>query len=134
MPTVVGEMMPRRFGYAASRPCRTVSEVAGSSLPYTVDTRCMSGYLASCCFMYPIQAFWLVALAAADRIAISPLLSIALASRSTSDVPMVSVSAWLMNRWLGLVPQLMSESKATILIPAWDAWLSDGHSADGSLP
>ena len=33
MPTVVGEMMPLRFGYAESRPCSTVSEVAGSSLP-----------------------------------------------------------------------------------------------------
>src|ERR1019366_4886247 len=111
-----------------------VSEVAGSSLPYTVLTSFMFGYLLSCCFMYPIQAFWFVALAAADRIAICPLLPISLASRSTSEVPICWVLAWLMNRWVGLLPQEMSESNATILIPDWTAWFNDGHSADGSLP
>ncbi len=84
--------------------------------------------------MKPIQAFWLVALAAAERIAIWPLLPISLASRSTSDVPICSVLAWLMNRWAGLLPHEMSESNDTILMPAWAAWFSDGHSADGSLP
>ena len=81
--------------------------------------------------MKPIQAFWLVALAAADRIAMSPVLLISLASRSTSDVPICSVLAWLMNRWFG---QVTSESKETTLMPAACAWPSDGHSADGSLP
>src|SRR5258708_13184638 len=94
----------------------------------------MFGYFFSSCFMWTIQAFWFVALAAADRIAIWPLLPISLASRSTSEVPICWVLAWLMNRWLGLLPQLTSESNATILIPAEAAWFSDGHSADGSLP
>ncbi len=120
MPTVVGEMMPFRFGYAESRPCRTVRDVAGSSLPYTVATRCMFGYLAaSCVFIAAIQAFWLVALAAADRMAMSPVLLICFASRSTSEVPICWVSAWLMNRWFG---QVMSESNETTLIPADCAW------------
>src|SRR5664279_2816334 len=90
----------------------------------------MFGYLVSCCFMYPIQAFWLVAVAAADRIAIWPVLLISLASRSTSEVPICSVLAWLMKRWFG---QVLSESNATTLMPAACAWASDGHSADGSL-
>ena len=46
---------------------------------------------------------------------------------------MVSVSAWLMNRWAGLLPQLRSESKATIAMPFLAAWFSVGQSADGSL-
>src|SRR5580658_3912210 len=97
-------------------------------------TRCIFGYFFSSCFMYPIQAFWFVALAAADRIAICPLPSISLARRSTSEVPTCAVFAWLMNRWFGVVPQEMSESKDTIAMPAVAAWFSDGHSADGSLP
>ena len=48
--------------------------------------------------MYPIQAFWLVADAAADTIAIWPLLWISLASRSTSLVPICAVDAWFTNR------------------------------------
>jgi len=75
-----------------------------------------------------------VALAAAERMAMSPLPPISLASRSTWDVPIAWASAWLMNRCFGLSPQEMSESKATILMPACDAWFSEGHSADGSLP
>src|ERR1035437_3177344 len=75
----------------------------------------MFGYLASSCFMYTSQAFWLVALAAADRIAIWPLLPISAASRLTSDSPICSVFAWLMNRWFGDVPQVTSESNETIL-------------------
>ncbi len=58
----------------------------------------MFGYFFSCFFMYPIQAFWFVAEAAAERIAISPVLLICLASRSTSLVPIAFESAWLMNR------------------------------------
>ena len=46
---------------------------------------------------------------------------------------MVWVSAWLMNRWFGADPHAMSESKATILMPACAALFSEGHSADGSL-
>src|SRR6266567_1515538 len=91
----------------------------------------MFGYLVSCFFMKPIHAFWFVAVAAADRIAIWPVLLICLASTSTSDVPICSVFAWLMNRWFG---QVTSESNDTRAIPAVAAWASDGHSADGSLP
>src|ERR1700754_2485491 len=94
----------------------------------------MFGYLTSSSFMNLIQAFWFVALAAADRMPISPVELICLASRSTCEVPMVLVSAWLMNRWFGAVPQEMSESNATIAMPFLAAWFSDGHSADGSLP
>src|SRR5260370_6938123 len=94
----------------------------------------MFGYFFHSCLMYTIQAFWFVALAAADRMAIWPLLPISLASRSTSEVPICWVLAWLLNRWLGLGPQLTSESNATIFIPAAAAGLSDGHAADGSLP
>src|ERR1700721_4594738 len=94
----------------------------------------MFGYLASSCFMYTIQEFWLVALAAADKIAIWPLLLISLARMSTSEVPMVCVFAWLMNRWFGALPQLTSESNARILMPAAAAWFSDGQSAFGSFP
>ena len=47
--------------------------------------------------MYPIQAFWLVALAAAETMAIWPLSPISLASTSTSLVPICAVDAWLMN-------------------------------------
>src|ERR1700730_11177969 len=78
----------------------------------------MFGYFFNSCFMYTIQAFWFVALAAADKMAICPLLPISLASRSTSEVPICWVLAWLMNKWLGLVPQLTSEPNATIFIPA----------------
>src|SRR3954452_2655271 len=94
----------------------------------------MFGYFGSCSFMYLIQAFWFVALAAAERMPMSPLDPICLASRSTWDVPIVLVSAWLMNRWLGALPQEMSESNETIAMPFFAAWFSDGHSADGSLP
>ena len=91
----------------------------------------MFGYLLSCSFMYLIHAFWFVAVAAADKIAIWPELPICLARRSTSEVPIDLVSAWLMNRWLA---QVTSESKETTLMPAAWAWPSAGHSALGSLP
>ncbi len=42
----------------------------GSSLPYTVGTSFIFGYFFNSCFMYPIQAFWLVADAAADTMPI----------------------------------------------------------------
>jgi len=48
--------------------------------------------------MYPIQAFWFVADAAAETMPISPESPISLASRSTSLVPIADVEAWLMNR------------------------------------
>ena len=48
--------------------------------------------------MYPIQAFWFVAEAAADTMPISPLSWISLASRSTSLVPICAVDAWFTNR------------------------------------
>ena len=89
MPTVVGEMMPLRFGYCCSRPWVTWVEVVGSSLPYTVGTSDIFGYFFSSFFMYPIQAFWLVADAAAETTAIWPESPICLASRSTSLVPIV---------------------------------------------
>src|SRR5260370_38910880 len=89
----------------------------------------MFGNLASSCFMYTIQEFWLVALAAADKIAIWPLLLICLARMSTSDVPMVCVSAWLMNRWSGAAPQSTSGSNERILMPCCAAWFSEGHGA-----
>src|SRR5258708_2531079 len=94
----------------------------------------MFGNLVSSCFMYLIQAFWFVALAAADRMAIWPVELISLASRSTSDVPMVWVSAWLMNRWFGAVAHETSESNETIAMCCRAAWFRVGHRADGSLP
>src|SRR5690348_9741384 len=82
--------------------------------------------------MAAIQAFWFVALAAAERIAIWPeSVPMLWTSRSTSEVPIFSVSAWLMNRWSGHVT---SESNETTLMPAAWACFSDGHRADGSLP
>ena len=59
----------------------------------------MFGNFFSSCFMYPIQAFWLVAEAAADTIAMSPVELICFASTSTSLVPIWAVDAWLMNRF-----------------------------------
>ena len=48
--------------------------------------------------MKPIQAFWFVAEAEAETIAISPVFLICDASRSTWLVPIAFVSAWLMKR------------------------------------
>ena len=56
-----------------------------------------SGFLSSS-FMKPIHVFWLVAFGVADRIAISPLLPICLASTCTSERPRSSALAWLMKR------------------------------------
>ena len=49
--------------------------------------------------MYPIQAFWFVAEAAAETMAICPVPFSSLARMSTSLVPIAAVSAWLMNRF-----------------------------------
>src|ERR1700759_3647810 len=91
----------------------------------------MLGYLdASSFFMIAIQAFWLVALAAADRIAISPLLPISLAIRSTSTWAMPWAVAWLTKRLRQ--PGLVSESNVTTLVPAVMACLIASQGALGS--
>src|SRR5215469_13879826 len=90
----------------------------------------MLGYLAISCFMYPIQAFWLVAEAAADTIAICPLSWSSVASKSTSLVPIAAVSAWLMNRFRQVGA---SESYMTTVMPFLMADSSVGHSAVGSV-
>src|SRR3954470_4100135 len=83
-------------------------------------------------FMTLIHAFWLVALAVAERIAIWPLLSICLAIDSTWFLPTSSVVTWLMNtlRASGAT----SESMPTICMPFWAACLRAGATALGSLP
>src|ERR1039458_6180183 len=81
--------------------------------------------------MYLIQEFWLVAVASADRMAICPEEPISFASRSTSEVPICWVLAWLMNRWFG---QVTSESNDTTLTPAAWALANEGQRALGSLP
>ncbi len=83
-------------------------------------------------FITLIQAFWLVAFAVADRIAISPLLLICLAIDSTWFLPTSSVVTWLTNtlRASGAT----SESIPTIFTPFWAACLSAGATALGSLP
>src|SRR6476646_4978194 len=91
----------------------------------------MFGWLAaSSFFIVAIQAFWLVALAAADRIAISPESPMSWAIMSTCTLAMPSAVAWLMNtsRQSGLV----SESKVTTLMPADMACLRASQGADGS--
>ena len=79
-----------------------------------------------------IHAFWFVALAVADRIAIWPLLPICLAIDSTWFSPTSFVVTWLMNtlRASGAT----SESIATTLMPRWAACLRAGATAFGSLP
>ena len=57
----------------------------------------MFGYFFSRFFMSAIQAFWFVAEAAAERIAILPVLPICFASPSTSTFAMPAAVAWLMN-------------------------------------
>src|SRR6266540_2155766 len=90
----------------------------------------MFGYFVSSFFMKPIQAFWFVAEAAAERIAICPDLPICLASRATSLRPIASVSAWLTNsvRQAGA-----SESYVTTVIFFLIADFSVGQSADASV-
>src|SRR5215472_5670535 len=93
-------------------------------------TRCIFGYFFSCCFMYPIQAFWFGADAAAETMPMSPLLPISLASRSTSLVPIWAVEAWLTNRSR---QDGASESYMTTVMPLAMAAFSVGHSAVGSV-
>src|SRR3954464_13126114 len=83
-------------------------------------------------FMTLIQAFWLVALAVAERIAIWPLLPICLAIDSTWFLPTSCVVTWLTNtlRASGAT----SESMPTIFTPFCAACLSAGATALGSLP
>src|SRR3954463_1165911 len=78
-----------------------------------------------------IHAFWLVAFAVAERIAIWPSLLICLASVCTSLRPRSSELAWLMKicRASGAV----SASKETTLIPASAAFLSAGATAFASF-
>ena len=83
----------------------------------------MFGWLAASSFsITSIQAFWLVALAAADRIATSPASPICSAIMSTWTLAMPSAVAWLMNR--SRHSGLVSESKVTTLAPASRASLS----------
>ena len=77
-----------------------------------------------------IQAFWFVAVEAAERIANCPLYFMSLASSLIWLRPIVSVSAWLMKS----CRQLTSESNATIFVPCACACWSAGHTACGSLP
>src|SRR5579885_762156 len=132
MPTVVGEMMPFRFGYCWSRASVWLKLVWSSSLPYAILTSCIFGYFVSSCFMKPIQVFWFVAVLAAERIAIWPVLLICWASRSTSLVPICVLSAWLTKtvRASGST----SESKLTTLMPWAIACLRAGATALGSSP
>ena len=81
--------------------------------------------------MMSIQAFWLVALAAAERIATSPESPICSAIMSTWTLAMPSAVAWLMNR--SRQSGFMSESKVTTLVPASRASLSESQSASASL-
>jgi hypothetical protein len=64
--------------------------------------------------MKPIHAFWFVAEAAAETIAIWPVLLICDASRSTSLVPIAFESAWLMKT---LRQAGSSESYVTTAMP-----------------
>ena len=75
MPTVVGEMMPLRFGCVCSSALGLlegllVVVVAVDGVD-ELDAWCTPASSSSF-FISSIQAFWLVALAVADRIAISP--------------------------------------------------------------
>ena len=67
-------------------------------------------------FISSIQAFWLVALAAAERIATSPASPICSAIMSTCALAMPSAAAWLMKR--SRHSGSVSESKVTTLVPA----------------
>ena len=90
-----------------------------------------SGFL-SVSFITSIHAFWFVAFAVAERIAISPLLPICLAIDSTWFSPTSCVVTWLTNtlRASGAT----SESMATTLTSRCAACLSAGATAFGSLP
>src|SRR5215471_15725828 len=80
--------------------------------------------------MKPIQAFWFVAEAAAETIAICPLPPISLASRSTWPAPIPWAVAWFTKR---LRQAGASESYVTTVIPLDIAELSVGQRADASV-
>src|SRR5438128_1194350 len=80
--------------------------------------------------MKPIHAFWFVAEAAAETIAMSPVLLICFASRSTWLVPIALESAWLMKM---LRQAGASESYVTTAIFFAIACLRVGQSADASV-
>src|SRR3954453_21940393 len=98
MPTVVGEMIPFRLGCFWSNAAVLSNDFWSSSSPYAVSTSLILGWFLSSFFITSIHAFWLVALAVADRIAISPASPIWSAIMSTWTLPMPSGLAWLMNR------------------------------------
>src|SRR3954469_22942432 len=133
MPTVVGATITFSFGYDWSRPWASWNDFWSSSLPYAVLTSLSllySGFFSSS-FITAIQAFWFVAFGVAERIAISPsppACSLAILTRLS---PMPWVVAWLMKA--SRQSLLASESNATMLMPAWRAWFSDGHTAFGSF-
>src|ERR1700733_5122721 len=81
-------------------------------------------------FMYLIQAFWLDAVEAAERIAHPPLSPISLPGVWMWLRPIVSGAALLMKSWR----QFVSESNVTTATPLAIACLSCGQSAAGSLP
>ena len=87
--------------------------------------------VASVVFIRSIQAFWFVAVAAAERIAMSPV-QLGASSHAQSDrfTPTPLKSTWLTNT--SYAPTAGLESKPTTLIPAAIAALSDG--ATSSLP
>jgi hypothetical protein len=81
--------------------------------------------------MMSIHAFWLVALAEAERIAISPASPIWSAIMSTSTLAMPSAVAWFTNT--SRQPGPVSASNVTTLLPAFCALPIESHSALGSL-
>ena len=130
-PTVVGEMMPLRFGCACSRPCVFWNDVWSSSLPYAVSTSFSPAYsgFASSVFMTSIHAFWLVALGVADRIAISPEPPIASEISFTWPAAISCEVAWLTKT--SRASGAASESNVTTLSPCERARLERGRDGVG---
>src|SRR5262245_16247131 len=98
MPTVVGATMTLRLGWVCRRPCACVVLFCGSSSPQTVSTGFRFLYLSPfrTVFMLSIQVFWFDAVAAADRIAISPVqLGARSQDQSAMAWPMRLKSVWL---------------------------------------
>src|SRR3954467_12441782 len=94
----------------------------------------MSLYLGSLSvsFMTLIHAFWFVAFAVADRIAIWPLLPICLAIDSTWFCPTSFVVTWLTNTLRASGGA--AECIATAFTPRCAACFRPGVTAFGSLP
>src|SRR5450631_3163305 len=98
IPTVVGATMTFRLGYLVSRPLAWVVLTSALSSPYTVSTSLRPAYFGSwrVVFMRAIHAFWLVAVADADRIAISPVqLGASSQAQSARFTPTPLKSTWL---------------------------------------